>query len=138
MIRFSIASGPLYDFSRLGEPVGIPLPGSVPLFETFARLDGREYLLNFDWNDRVNSWFWHSSIDGKALSSSRRLVCSTDLFGSYKHLREAPRGVLTLADYSDRGGAPPELHDLGTRCRLVYFSSSLVDETEVYDLEAIA
>lgn len=138
IVRFSLdAILPLRP-EDLGTPVEIPLPVDLPLYEIRTRLDGKQYLLTFDWIGRENRWRYSVSFDGRVLLSSRKLICHIGLLDSKAYDLDAPPGVLMAIDFSDRGGDPPGYADLGRRVRLVYFPALPGRDALRYDREALA
>lgn len=100
----------------------IPLFSSIPLFDIRTTLDGREFILSFDWNDREQRFYFSiAASDGTPIMSGRKLVCNWPLTRKIAGTAKPP-GILMAIDYSNQAGEPPGLNDLGERVKLVYFS----------------
>ena len=76
-------------------------------FEQTTRLDGRAYVLRFDWHQRWGRWtIGLYSPDGAAYAVGLTLVPGFDLLQSFHHDPNVPPGALILADQSGEGRAP--------------------------------
>lgn len=94
----------------------------VDSFEQSHDLDGRSYVLRFDWNTRDESWNMNVSLpDGTLLAASRKLVVGVPLLRGLVDAR-LPVGMLIAADLTDTG-ADPGHDDLGGRVVLMYLDA---------------
>lgn len=90
-------------------------------YEETVELDGREYLLRFDWNRRDESWYLGVYLpDGTALSTGRRILHGVSLLRGEIDSR-LPPGLLMAVDFSGTQ-TDPGIDELGidARCGLVY------------------
>lgn len=102
-------------------PVEIPVSKDVPNYTQRVTLDGREYLLGFDWNDREQRWYLSiSTVDETPLAMGIKVIANWPLLRKFTDDR-LPPGVLMAADLSPEGGEPPGFSDLGRRVKLHYF-----------------
>lgn len=82
-------------------------------------LDGREYVLAFQWNQREAKWYLSiSDQDGSPIVHGIKVVANFPLLRRLRD-RRAPPGELYAQDRSG-AGADPGLRDFGTRVILVY------------------
>lgn len=101
-------------------PLEIPIIADVPLFEIRTTLNGREYLLIFDWHDRESRWYLSiESIDREPLARGIKLLSNRPLLRKRVDPR-LPPGALMAVDVLE-SGVPAGFNDLGTRVRLIYF-----------------
>lgn len=88
-------------------------------------LEGREYILQFDWSTRESVWYmtiYDSS--GSPLASGIKLVCNWPL--TYRLPNPAlPPGDLMVSTKTAADDSPPGLLDMaeGGRCELTYVTS---------------
>ena len=120
-------------------PLTVPLRSDLPYFDLQATLDGVTYTLVFRWNVRLAAWFL-TVLDADA---SNVLVGDTALrvnfpLSAYMSTRRPP-GQFVVIDSSGQGLDPIAISlqrsfttDLGTRCKLVYFT---VDELGIVVVE---
>jgi len=86
-------------------------------------LDGRDYILSFDWVQRLGHWlFAISDQDGSPIVSGIVLVTNWPLLRGVTDAR-IPRGHLVLDDTTGRN-EDPDFSGLGVRFKLLYFSSA--------------
>ena len=101
-------------------PLEIPIIADVPLFEIRTTLDGREFLLLFDWNDRESRWYLSiESINHEQLARGIKLLSNRPLLRKKVDPR-LPSGSLVAIDTTETG-VPAGFADLGSRVRLIYF-----------------
>lgn len=107
--------------------IEIPLSEGAPLpfFDVQAVLDGVTYTLQIRWNVRASSWYMDvlDEAGGTVVAggAGHRLVANWPL-GAYRTGRQPP-GAFLCEDTSGQD-LDPALADLGTRCRLLYFTAS--------------
>lgn len=107
------------------EPIEIPLPLDLPLFDMRTRLDGREYDLRFDWNGRERRWYLaRLSSSGETIVRGVKVIADFPLLLHVKSHPLCPPGTLIGVDFSDQRGEPPDYVDLGRRVRLLYFPAT--------------
>lgn len=105
----------------LGNPLEIPVSVDTPLYTQRTTLDGREYILAFDWNGRENRWYLSIlDVSGEPLANGIKLVANWPLLRRFTDPR-LPTGVLMAIDYSPSSGEPPAFGDLGRRVKLSYY-----------------
>jgi hypothetical protein len=92
---------------------------SDPRYQIEVELAGANYLFDFEWNDRAESWFFDVSDQSYTkLLSGVRIVVGFPLWTRYRNPR-LPSGDLSAVDTSG-AGLDPKLEDLGDRVLLVY------------------
>lgn len=100
----------------------INTPQNIPFFTQRTTLDGREYLLTFDWNQREQKWYLSiADQDEVPIVSSIKLVANFPLTHLLVDSRSPP-GELFAMDTSGNG-LDPLLSDLGTRVLLLYMDA---------------
>lgn len=105
----------------MANPLEIPIPSDTPLFSQRIALDGQEYLLQFDWNDREQRWYMSLlDIDEKPLAMGMKIVANVPILRRFT-LPSLPPGDLIAIDLSNQFGEPPTYTELGIRVRLFYF-----------------
>jgi hypothetical protein len=104
----------------------IPTSPGVPYFTQKTRLDGRDYLLRFAYNERAER-FSLSIYDesDEPLIEGLWLVANWPLLRHYRHDARLPPGELWVSDLTG-DGSPPRLDELGEgrRCELTYFEAA--------------
>lgn len=105
----------------MADPIEVPTPPDTPHFEQRTVLDGQEYIMVFIWDGREGRWY-HDLLttDRVKLVCGVKLVCNWPLYRPYQWDTRVPQGLMMAVDYSDQGGEPPGLGDLGRRVRLSY------------------
>lgn len=103
-------------------------------------LDTTVYLLEFNWNTRVEKWFMSmSTATGTKILQGQKLVAG-EWFGAWLSVDDAPSGMLYVHD-SSRSDVDPGLDELAenSRCQLVYLSSDeaalLISDPDAFELE---
>jgi hypothetical protein len=97
----------------------IPTSNVDPFYSQITDLDGTDYVLTFEWNNRDQAWYLSiADINGDPIVTSLRLVPEWRLLRRVIDERR-PQGELFLHDESG-AGLPPGFEDLGTRCTLFY------------------
>lgn len=82
-------------------------------------LDGREYLLTLQWNQRAAAWFLSiADQEGDPIADGLRLVANWPVNRNLTDAR-GPFGLIIPLDTSG-AGLDPGLHELGDRVLLVY------------------
>jgi hypothetical protein len=100
----------------------IPTTLGEPYYTQTTRLDGRDYILHFAYNQRTDRWYLSLHDDENVpLIAGLKLVANWPLLRHYQWDERVPPGELTVADLTG-DGTPPGLDDLGPgrRCELVY------------------
>jgi hypothetical protein len=106
--------------------VEIPIPSVVNVTGSAifrVRLDGQDYVMTLQWNQRARSW----TLDVKDVDSSL-IVAGVKLVPFWPLLRlvtdeRKPPGTLMLWN-PDGGQAYPTLTGLGTTSKLVYYEAA--------------
>jgi hypothetical protein len=102
------------------DPIEIPVAFDTPLYTERVTLDGVEYLLKFDWNDRENRWYLGLfSVTGSPLATGIKIVANWPLLRKIRG-ENMPPGVLSAVDLSPLNGESPTYSELGARVKLVY------------------
>jgi len=95
---------------------------SDPYYSMRTRLDGKDYILAFAWNEREERWYLTiSDSDGNQLLAGLKLVANWPLLARYHADPNVPPGELMVVDQT-QDGSPPGLEELGenARCVLCY------------------
>ena len=106
----------------MNAPLLIPLCLDTPLWTMRTTLDGAEYVLKFDWNDRAQRWIF-SLYD----VSQNPLALGVTVHANQNPLLNLPPilpGLLAFVDTSSTTPTPPGFADLGRRVRLFYWPST--------------
>jgi len=99
-------------------------PGGAASWEQRTTLDGREFVLAFDWNQRTGQWSLAlADQDGVAIASGRALVVGHALLQGCVDPRRPP-GELLVDDATGATDLDPGFADLGARFRLVYLDAA--------------
>jgi hypothetical protein len=99
----------------------IPVSLDVPLYTQRVTLDGKEFLMRFDWNARDSRWrFDLGTIDEVWLACGVKIVCNVPLLRKFTS-EAMPSGILIAVDFSPQGGESPVFADLGRRVKLMYY-----------------
>lgn len=87
-------------------------------------LDGSDFVLSFDWNQRTGLWLFSvADQDGVPIVSGRALTTGTLLLKGVRDSRR-PKGEFVVEDTTQRNDADPAFDDLGGRFLLVYVDAS--------------
>lgn len=97
----------------------IPTSTDAARYDLEVELDGREFRLLFDWNERDQAWQLSLfNAAGVELLSGIRVVVNYPLIGRFRD-PDLPPGDLSAVD-TGTTGADPGFADLGDRVRLIY------------------
>jgi len=105
-------------------------PGE-PYHSIRTRLEGRDYILHFAYNQREARWYLSIHDDEDiALVQSIKLVTNWPLLRFYHHDPRVPPGDMMVIDQTNGDKAPPGLDDFGPglRCELTYFTSDYTSQ----------
>lgn len=109
----------------MSDPIEIPIPVGVPLFTLRVTLDGQDYTLGFDWNDREGRWYCSiSDGSGVLIQGAKKVLANWPLLRAAKTSAQAgrvPPGDLIPCDLGNPSGDPPGFAELGGRVRILYF-----------------
>lgn len=98
--------------------------GGAPCWTQTTSLDGRDYQMTFDWNQRMGRWMLRlADQDGVAIRSGMILNVDVPLLQGVVDPRRPP-GELVVVDTSGSNDLDPGFSDLGTRFVLAYFSAA--------------
>lgn len=107
--------------------ITIPTSRVLPDYSQTTGLEGRDYLLSFQWNARTGRWAMDIATEsGAIIREGIVLVAGVSLLRKVADER-APAGILAIRSVD---GAPPGLLDFhpGGRCTLVYWTAAEVAE----------
>ncbi len=121
----------------------IPLFPEVPLYTERVTLDGRDYILRFDYAQREDRWFMSvDTPEGTTVRRGIKVTANYDVLKTCVH-PDRPLGALLFLDVRRVNGAgeAPGFQDMGRTVKLVYIAGDLsVDNAELAqyltDLEA--
>lgn len=110
-------------------PVSVPVPNEFAFFRQTTQLDGVEYVLLFQFNQRMCCWY--VSIfdeDDEPIVVGRRLNVDVPIGRGVRDDRFPEGRLMTVDQYEDlaAGKADPGFTDLGVRHLLLYFEESEV------------
>lgn len=101
----------------------IPTSTELSSYTQRVVLDGREYTLGFQWNQREAKWYLSlADQDGVAIVHGIKVVADFPLLRTLTD-RRAPPGEIWAQDRSGTG-ADPGLRELGVRVILVYMDAA--------------
>lgn len=97
----------------------IPTSQTEEVYQQVTILDGKEYVLKFDWSRREQEWYLSIfDQDENPIALSIKVVVNLPLL--YRETNTSlPPGLLVAID-SARQGGDPGLDDFGTRALLLY------------------
>ena len=103
----------------------ILIPTSSDVFYTqITQLDGVDYLLDFRYNDRENSWRFSIALtDNTPLATGIKIVTNYPLLQKYADDRLPAGEIFCITSGDDSNPAQNDL-GIGKRCLLVYYSKS--------------
>lgn len=105
----------------MSDPIEIPISEDTPLYSERIGLDGRDFLFEFDWNDREGRWYLSiRGVDETPLALGIKVVANWPLLRRFSD-PSLPQGSLFAADLSPENGESPTYLELGKRVRLLYF-----------------
>ena len=105
--------------------LAIQVPEDTPFWSQRVTLDGREYLLRGEWNQRAGFWYLGvSDAEEDPIVAPRKAVADWDLLKGVTDSRRPP-GALVCVDFSG-AGADPGFRDFTGRVALVYFTEAEV------------
>lgn len=100
----------------------IPTTPGDPFYSQTTRLDGRDYVLHFAWNQREERWYLsiHDEEDAPIVQGLK-LIANWPLLRYYHSDSRVPPGEIIVVDATG-DGSPPLLDELGPgkRCELTY------------------
>jgi hypothetical protein len=97
---------------------------SAPYYTQKTKLDGRDFVLRFSYNQRIERWYLSIYDDEDTpLRLGLKLIANWELLQHYRYDDRLPPGELWVMDLTP-DGSPPTLDELGEgkRCELTYFS----------------
>lgn len=93
-----------------------------------VRLDGRDYLLDFDWNAREGFWYLHlSDQSGTAIACGLKLAVGGRIAHRVTDAR-APAGAMVVID-TTAAGLEAGIDDLLARVLLAYVEDATLNPT---------
>lgn len=108
-------------------PLEIPVSNEDPFFKQTTNLDGRDYILRFQYNQRMCCWYMSIfDEDDEPITVGRRLSEGVIIGRHVRDERMPPGQIMVIDMQSSRTEGPrdPGRYDLGTRHRLAYFTES--------------
>lgn len=96
-------------------------PTDARAWSQLTTLDGRVYLLEFEWSSRAAHWFISlSTSEGDPIATGVKVVADWPLFRLASWDDRAPPGAVVALDTSGES-RDPGFADLGDRVVLVYY-----------------
>lgn len=101
-----------------------------PYYQQRTRIEGRDYVLSFAYNEREERWYLTISDEEEdPIATGVKLVSNWPLLGPYRYDDRCPPGELAVSDISGDGSPPAQLElGEGKRCELFYFTAAEVAE----------
>lgn len=103
--------------------VTIPTSSDRAYYTQRVRLDGRDFNLDFAWNQREERWYLSIyDEDNQLVHAGIKILANWPLLRWYKFDDRIPGGELEAIDLTG-DASPPTFDELGTdaRCQLTYF-----------------
>lgn len=101
----------------------LPHQKDTPRFQFEIDLDAVSVIFRFEWNDRLDSWFFDLLTTAEEpIVSGVRVTVGIPLWNRFRDPR-IPPGILEAVDTSG-AGVDPAFEDLGDRVLLVYVNAS--------------
>lgn len=97
-----------------------------PYYQQRTRLEGRDYVLSFAFNEREQRWYLTLADEAESpIATGIKLVANWPLLRPYRYDPRTPLGELTVSDISG-DSSPPTLLELGEgkRCELLYWTAA--------------
>lgn len=94
-------------------------------YQIRVTLDGRDFLLDFDYSQRADCWsFSISSVDGTLIRAGMKVVCETYPLRKIAGYAKPPGQIVVLDESGDR--SPPKFGELGEgrRCVMYYLDAA--------------
>lgn len=105
-------------------PVIVPVSLDTPCYTERVTLDGQDYTLRFDWNGREGRWYLDiGDVNGNWIVTGIKIICDWPLTRRQVDQNKPPGDFIAI-DFSNMGGEPPGLPDLGRRVQLFYYPVS--------------
>jgi hypothetical protein len=104
----------------------IPTSPGVPYYRQKTKLDGRDFILGFSYNQRIERWYLSIyDEEGAPLLVGLKLMANWPLLRHYRADMRLPPGEFMAVDLTG-SNAPPTLDELGEgkRVELTYFEAS--------------
>lgn len=101
-----------------------------PYYSQRTRLDGRDYVLRFAYNERESRWYLSLLDESESpIILGIKLVANYSLLYPYRYDPRVPPGEINVADLTG-DGSPPTLLELGEgkRCELLYWTRAELEE----------
>lgn len=95
-----------------------------PFYRERVRLEGRDYVLDFGYNEREERWYLSILDDEEEpIAKGIKLITGWSLLYPYRYDDRCPPGEMTVADLTN-DLTPPTLLELGEgkRCELLYWT----------------
>lgn len=96
----------------------IPTTPAVAYYSQRTKLDGRDYLLRFSWNEREERWYVSIFDDEEnPLVQSIKIICNWRLLRAYHADPRVPPGEIVATDLTGLN-VPPGFDELGEGLRV--------------------
>lgn len=111
----------------------VPNAAEVAYSRQKTRLDGRDYVLTFSYNEREDRWYLSLYDDeDKPILLGLKLVSNFPLLRHYHWDERVPPGELMAVDLATNLSPPPGFAELGEgrRIELTYYDQAKVQELQ--------
>lgn len=97
-----------------------------PYYQQRTRLDGRDYVLSFAYNEREQRWYLSLADEAEApIATGLKLITHVELLHVYRYDPRTPPGALMVSDISGDSSPPTQLElGEGKRCELLYWTAA--------------
>lgn len=103
-----------------------------PYYQQRTRLEGRDYVLTFAYNEREERWYLSIADEAESpIATGIKLISNWPFLDAYRFDPRCPPGQLNVSDISGDGSPPTQLElGEGKRCELLYWTAAEVAEIE--------
>jgi hypothetical protein len=100
-----------------------------PHYQQRTRLEGRDYVLTFQFNQREARWYLTLADEAEdPIATGMKLLANWRLLRPYRYDPRTPPGELIASDISGDGSPPTQLElGEGKRCELLYYTREELD-----------
>lgn len=104
--------------------INVGASSASPWSRQRVSLDGRDFVIDLDWNGREGAWFAHvSTAAGELVCGGRKLVAGGTVGRGVEGDPRAPGGRFKVVDTSGQS-LDPGIDDLGGRVLLAYIDAA--------------
>lgn len=106
-------------------PVRMPFTAGEAHYRVSTTLDGREYILDVNWNGYEGAWYFDLLLDDETpIATGLKIVLGRQIGDRVRHDARPP-GIIMASDLSG-DGREAGYDDIGVRVNVYYFPASEV------------